>query len=79
MPIIAEFTYKDGTKEKVMYPAEIWRYNDNQVTKVFSSTKQVESIQIDPDLETADVDLSNNSFPKQKENKFDKFKKQVKG
>jgi len=46
---------------------------------VFSSSKQIESIVIDPDLETADVDLSNNSFPKQKEDKFDKFKKQVKG
>ncbi|PQJ78561.1 M1 family metallopeptidase [Polaribacter porphyrae] len=79
MPIIVEFTYKDGTKEKKMYPAEIWRYNDNEVTKVFSSNKQVESIMIDPDLETADVDTSNNSFPKEKANKFDKFKKKMKG
>jgi len=79
MPIIVEFTYKDGTKERKTYPAQIWRYTDNEVTKVFSSSKQIENIVIDPDLETADVDLSNNSFPKQKEDKFDKFKKQVKG
>ncbi|MFC4269601.1 M1 family metallopeptidase [Polaribacter marinivivus] len=79
MPIIVEFTYKDGTKERKTYPAQIWRYTDSEVTKVFSSSKQIESIVIDPDLETADVDLSNNSFPKQKEDKFDKFKKQVKG
>jgi len=34
---------------------------------------------IDPDLETADVDTSNNSFPRQTENKFEKFKNKVKG
>ena len=79
MPIIVQFTYTDGTKEKKMYPAEIWRYNDKEVSKVFASDKQVESIQIDPDLETADVDLSNNSFPREENNKFEKFKKKVKG
>ncbi|MCT4698606.1 M1 family metallopeptidase [Tenacibaculum haliotis] len=79
MPIIVEFTYKDGTKEKKTYPAQIWRYNDKQVTKVFSSSKEVQSITIDPDLETADVDTSNNSWPKKTATKFDKFKNKVKG
>jgi len=79
MPIIIEFTYKDGTKERKTYPAQIWRYNDREVTKVFSSSKEVESMKIDPDLETADVDISNNSFPKEKSNKFEKFKKNIKG
>jgi hypothetical protein len=79
MPIIVEFTYKDGTKEKKTYPAQIWRYNDKEVTKVFSSSKEIESMMIDPDLETADVDTSNNSFPQETANKFDKFKKKVKG
>jgi len=78
MPIIVEFTYKDGTKEKKTYPAQIWRYNDNEITKVFSSSKQIESIVIDPDLETADVDTTNNSFPVDTNNKFDKFKTKVK-
>ena len=79
MPIIVEFTYKDGTKERKTYPAQIWRYTDDEVTKVFSSSKQIESIVIDPDLETADVDISNNSFPREKSDKFDKFKKEIKG
>jgi hypothetical protein len=34
---------------------------------------------IDPDLETADVDTSNNSFPRETSNKFDKFKQKMKG
>ncbi|QNM86545.1 M1 family metallopeptidase [Polaribacter pectinis] len=79
MPIIVEFTYKDGTKERKTYPAQIWRYNDTEVTKVFSSTKEITNITIDPDLETADVDTSNNSFPREKENKFEKFKNKIKG
>ncbi|MCI2228024.1 M1 family metallopeptidase [Polaribacter sp. MSW13] len=79
MPIIVEFTYKDGTKERKTYPAQIWRYNDAEVTKVFSSSKEIQNIVIDPDLETADVDTSNNNWPKQQANKFDKFKKKIKG
>lgn len=79
MPIIVEFTYKDGSKEKKTYPAQIWRYNDKEVTKVFTSSKQIEKIIVDPDLETADVDTSNNAFPKEKLNKFDKFKQKMKG
>lgn len=79
MPIIVEFTYEDGTKERKTYPAQIWRFNDNEVTKVFSSSKQIKSIQIDPDLETADVDTTNNSWPKKGKTKFEKFKNKVKG
>lgn len=78
MPIIVEFTYNDGTKERKMYPAEIWRYNDKEVTKVFSSSKQIKKIEIDPDLETADVDTSNNKYPPKDEDQFSKFKKKMK-
>jgi aminopeptidase N len=79
MPIIVEFKYKDGSTERKTYPAQIWRYNDKEITKVFSSSKEIESIVIDPDLETADVDTSNNSFPRETANRFDKFKKKIKG
>ncbi|CAI8314756.1 MAG: Uncharacterised protein [Flavobacterium sp. SCGC AAA160-P02] len=79
MPIIAEFTYKDGSKERKIYPAQIWRYNDNEITKVINSNKEITNIIIDPDLETADVDTSNNSWPKNNKSKFDKFKNKIKG
>ncbi|WP_088322679.1 M1 family metallopeptidase [Polaribacter tangerinus] len=78
MPIIVEFTYEDGTKDKKMYPAEIWRYNDKEVTKAINSRKQITSITVDPDLETADVDTSNNSWPKKTTDKFSKFKSNIK-
>ena len=79
MPIIAEYTYKDGSKERKIYPAQIWRYNDNEITKVVKTDKEIVNITIDPDLETADVDTSNNSFPTKLDSKFDKFKNKIKG
>jgi hypothetical protein len=48
------------------------------VKRVFSSTQEIKSIQLDPDLETADVDTSNNSWPKPETTKFDKFKNNLK-
>ena len=79
MPIIAEYTYSDGTKERVQYPAQIWRLNDKEVSKAIASEKEIVSITVDPDLETADVDTSNNAWPKEmKQSQFDKFKNEVK-
>ncbi|WP_090123133.1 M1 family metallopeptidase [Lutibacter oricola] len=80
MPIIVEFEFEDGTKDRKQYPAQIWRLNDNEVTKVYPSNKAIKNITVDPDKQTADVDTSNNSWPKNKENNFDSFKKnQIKG
>lgn len=78
MPIIVELTYADGTKERQTFPAQIWRYNDQTVRRVFSSTQEIKSIVVDPDLETADVDTANNSWPKKQDDQFDKFKKSMK-
>ncbi|OUS03414.1 aminopeptidase [Flavobacteriales bacterium 33_180_T64] len=80
MPIIVEYTYADGTSKTETYPAQIWRFNDNEVSKAIASEKEIVSIKVDPNLETADIDTSNNSWPKEvKENDFDKFKNKVKG
>ncbi|MCH5683045.1 hypothetical protein LWM68_01350 [Niabella sp. W65] len=35
MPIIIEWTYKDGSKEIDRIPAQIWRYNEQNVKKFF--------------------------------------------
>ena len=80
MPIIVELEYADGTKERQTFPAQIWRYNDKEISKVFRTTQEIKKITIDPDLETADIDTSNNSWPKKDNSKFDKFKKfKIKG
>lgn len=80
MPIIVEYTYEDGTSKTETYPAQVWRLNDSEVSKTIASDKEIVSIVIDPKLETADVDISNNSWPKEvKQSDFEKFKEKVKG
>ncbi|HEY2973143.1 MAG TPA: M1 family metallopeptidase [Pyrinomonadaceae bacterium] len=64
MPVILEIEYTDGAKEELRLPAEIWRYNNTAVSKLIMAKKEIRSITLDPHLETADVDLSNNSFPR---------------
>jgi hypothetical protein len=74
MPIIVELTYADGTTKRETYPAQIWMRNDSTAKRVFASSQEIKSIVVDPDFETADVDTSNNSWPKKEENKFNAFK-----
>jgi hypothetical protein len=75
MPIIIEWTYKDGTKEVERIPAQIWRLNEKKVVKTFVKDKEVASIKLDPMRETADIDESNNSWGSMPEpTKFQLFK-----
>ena len=75
MPIIVEFTFEDGTKETEKIPAQIWRKNENNVSKVFLTKKKAVHIQLDPMKETADIDESNNSWPaNEAPSKFSLFK-----
>jgi len=75
-PVIIEWTFKDGTREIEKLPAEIWRVNENEVTRVFSKDKEVTSIVIDPNAATTDVNITNNTFPKKAEpTKFEQLKK----
>ena len=62
MPIIVEWTFKDGTKEVDRIPAQVWRLNEKKVVKTFVKDKEVASIKLDPMRETADIDESNNSW-----------------
>ncbi|WP_370391588.1 M1 family metallopeptidase [uncultured Winogradskyella sp.] len=79
MPLIVEYKYADGTREKITYPAQIWRLNDKEVSRAIASDKEIIAINVDPDFETADVDTSNNSWPRQvQESQFDRFKNSVK-
>jgi hypothetical protein len=63
MPIIVEWTFKDGTTEIDRIPVQVWRKNENKVTKAFIKDKEVASIKLDPMRETADINESNNVWP----------------
>ncbi|MCD0472899.1 M1 family metallopeptidase [Flavobacterium sp. EDS] len=72
MPILVEITYEDETKEEFKYPAQIWRKNNDTAKKVYATEKAIKSIQIDPKLLTADIDVTNNAWPKvEVKSKFD--------
>lgn len=78
MPLIVQYTYGDGSQETITYPVEIWRKNDKQHIRVIASEKEITSIEVDPKAQTADVDTSNNKWPKdQTDSDFDNFKKKV--
>ncbi len=72
MPLIVDLVLEDGSVEKHRFPAEIWRMNDNQVTRTFATEKRISKIIVDAELETADIDVSNNTWPKENiPSKFD--------
>ena len=80
MPIIIEFTFVDGSKEVQRIPAEIWRRDEEKVSRVFIFDKELRSFQVDPFLETADTDLNNNSWPtRQTPTRFELFKERETG
>ncbi len=75
MPVIIEWTYKDGTRELEKIPAEVWRLNEQRITKVFVKDKEVTQVMIDPNMETADINIEDNVFPKaQQPSRFDQFR-----
>ena len=80
MPVIIQWTYKDGTTEIERIPAEIWRVNEQKVTKVFIKQREVTNITLDPKVELTDVNVQNNVFPKRTDTgtRFDEFKKKSK-
>jgi hypothetical protein len=72
MPIIVELTYEDDSKELFKYPAQIWRKNNETAKKTYATEKAIKKIQLDPKLETADIDSTNNTWPKEElKSKFD--------
>ena len=76
MPIIVELQFEDGTSETHKFPEQIWRKSNQSATRVFATEKQVKKIQLDPKLETADIDVSNNMWPKEVlKSKFDEAEK----
>ena len=75
MPIILNFTFKDNSNEVIKIPAEIWKKNDLEISKVFAFDNEVIQIELDPFMETADTDRSNNFWPQQLEaSKFELYK-----
>ena len=77
MPIILKVIYKGGQEQEFRIPAEIWRRNNQHVSKLLITQKEIESLVLDPHQETADVDMENNFFPRRPvKSRFQLFKMQ---
>jgi len=63
-PLILEIQLASGKKVIQRIPAEIWRYNAKKVTKLLVLDDAMTGLTQDPFLETADIDTSNNSWPR---------------
>lgn len=80
MPIILELEYTDGSKENHHIPAEIWKMGRETITKVFTTTKELKSITLDPNIETADTNTENNYYPRRMQmTRFEMFKEKEQG
>ena len=64
MPVIMKLDFEDGTSEVRRIPAEIWRRNNELVSKVVITEKPLKQVQLDPQQETADSGSKNNYFPR---------------
>lgn len=75
MPLVLKFDFADGSTEEHRIPAEVWLLNNDKASKVFITDKEIVQVTLDPYLETADVDMSNNFFPaKPTLNRFEMFR-----
>ncbi len=64
MPVILDVRYADGSMEEVRMPAHAWRNNKLELAKLIVTPKTIQSIVLDPHLETADINLDNNHWPR---------------
>ncbi len=62
-PLPLTITYVNGDTEELTIPAEIWRRNLKNVTKLIVRRNKIEKIELDVAHQTADANYDNNSFP----------------
>ncbi|TFW18235.1 aminopeptidase, partial [Massilia arenosa] len=64
MPLILEIQLASGKKYIERVPAEVWRYSPKKITKLLVTDEPMTSLVQDPYWETADIDQSNNAWPR---------------
>jgi len=63
-PLILEIQLASGKKTIQRIPAEIWRTSSSKITKLLVLDEPMTGLVQDPFLETADIDTSNNGWPR---------------
>jgi hypothetical protein len=76
-PLVLEITLASGKKYLERVPAEVWRYSPKKITKLIITDEPMTSLVQDPYLETADIDTSNNAWPRKPvQSRLELFKSQ---
>jgi hypothetical protein len=63
-PLPLRLTFADGSTRDMVVPAEVWRYNAVEVTKLFIEKQRLVSVEFDPRHLTADANLRDNAMPR---------------
>ncbi|MEW6373386.1 MAG: M1 family metallopeptidase [Pseudomonadota bacterium] len=63
-PLVLEIELKSGKKYVERIPAEVWRYSPKKITKLIVTDEPMVALTQDPYWETADIDTSNNAWPR---------------
>jgi hypothetical protein len=63
-PLVLEIELKSGKKTIERIPAEVWRYSPKKITKLLITDEPMVGLTQDPYWETADIDTSNNAWPR---------------
>ena len=79
MPPVLEVEYIDGSIEEFRVPVQLWQKNDTQVQKLLITEKEIARVELDPHLEIADVDTTNNHWPRRVEETRMKLQKRSRG
>jgi len=63
-PLVLEIELKSGKKIIERIPAEVWRYSPKKITKLIVTDEPMTGLTQDPYWETADIDTTNNAWPR---------------
>ena len=65
LPILAHFTFSDGSTQDYRYPAEVWSTNSVKYLRRYTITgKQLVKVELDPEARLLDIDRTNNVWTK---------------
>lgn len=65
MPIPLQLEWSDGSEQRMVLPAEIWRFNQEKTAWMLLDDRKLISAEVDPDWEIADHNSYNNKFPRE--------------
>lgn len=61
MPTTVQVKFKDGTKQIIQLPIELWKRNTEWTFKV-DSNKEIDEVKLDPNSQIPDINVKNNSW-----------------